>query len=104
MINLLNNAYDASENDSVIDIITQGNDQTITIDVIDYGAGIPGDVKQKIFEPFVTTKDPGKGTGLGLALSHGIIKDHYGHISIQSPLENRDIGTRVTIQLPRCYP
>ncbi|HEX4939370.1 MAG TPA: ATP-binding protein, partial [Candidatus Kapabacteria bacterium] len=54
-------------------------------------------------EPFFTTKEPGKGTGLGMSLVYSIIEEHYGHIAIHSPLDSAGGGTRVTITLPR-YP
>jgi signal transduction histidine kinase len=60
-------------------------DEYAVLVISDSGPGIPpGDV-EKIFEPFFTTKDEGQGTGLGLAVSHGIVKDHDGWIEVQSP-------------------
>jgi len=69
----------------------------IVITVRDDGAGIPPDILPKIFEPFVTTKEHGHGTGLGLAVSRSIIERHSGKISLQSELGK---GTTVTITLP----
>lgn len=103
-INLLSNARDASPPNGKITINLRAIAQSVTVEVTDQGTGIPKDIQEKIFEPFVTTKDPGKGTGLGLALVYSIIEDHYGNISIMSPLDDRTPGTRVTITLPRCYP
>jgi two-component system, NtrC family, sensor kinase len=56
----------------------------VRVDVEDEGEGIPPDALPHIFEPFFTTKDVGEGTGLGLSVSYGIIRDHGGWISVQS--------------------
>ncbi len=70
----------------------------VQLRVKDTGKGIPGEVLERIFEPFFTTKGIGEGTGLGLAVVHGIIVGHGGHISVSSE-EGR--GTQFTVLLPR---
>jgi len=69
----------------------------VNITVTDNGEGIPSEIKDKIFQPFFTTKPTGSGTGLGLSLSYDIIKAHGGKIEVESE-ENR--GTDFIITLP----
>lgn len=86
LINLLLNAVDAvqeSEN-KTITVRTRNKKEGISIHVTDFGPGIPADIKEKIFEPFFTTKEVGSGTGLGLSVSHGLIKRMGGDISVES--------------------
>lgn len=66
--------------------------------VADTGHGMSRNVLDRIFDPFYTTKGQGKGTGLGLSIVHGIIKNHRGHISVNSIL---NVGTTFVILLPR---
>jgi signal transduction histidine kinase len=65
--------------------------------VRDNGTGIPETIKEKIFQPFFTTKPTGQGTGLGLSLSYDIIKAHGGEISLAQP---QGPGTTFIILLP----
>lgn len=101
-INLLNNARDASRpGERIRVLLLAGDADTLAIGVEDEGSGIPADLQGRIFEPFVTTKDPGKGTGLGLSLVYSIIAEHRGQISVESPLQDGR-GTRFVIRMPRC--
>jgi CheY-like chemotaxis protein len=70
----------------------------VYVSIADTGEGIPEEVMPHIFEPFFTTKPLGKGTGLGLAVAFGIIKQHQGFIQCSS---RSDVGTRFTVYLPR---
>lgn len=77
------------------------NGKYIELIVSDTGTGIPEDIINKVFEPYFTTKPFGKGSGLGLAVIHGIVKSHNGAIHILSE-ENK--GTSVSIALPSNEP
>ena len=69
----------------------------VTIEVCDNGPGIPEPIKDKIFEPFFTSKEVGKGTGLGLSISYGIIRECGGRIQAVS---RNNLGTCFVIHLP----
>lgn len=69
----------------------------IAVSVADTGTGIPPDILPRIFEPFLTTKGPGRGTGLGLAQVYGIVKQHQGCIGVNT---QQGDGTTFTIYLP----
>ena len=107
MVNLVNNAQHAMEEGGGVLRIHSGltgDGQQILVRVEDTGSGIPDKIKSKIFDPFFTTKAVGKGTGLGLAVTYGIIHDHGGSISVESPVtgpaEQGRPGTAFTIALP----
>ena len=71
--------------------------EQIEIQVRDDGSGIPPEILPHIFEPFLTTKESGRGVGLGLAISHSIVERHHGGIEVQSEVGR---GTTFTITLP----
>ncbi|MGB1237029.1 MAG: ATP-binding protein [Pseudomonadales bacterium] len=101
LINLLNNACDASPEKGKICVQARVKNEIVTLTITDEGTGIEEQLKERLFEPFFTTKDPGKGTGLGLPLVHNILTEHYGSIEIISPANNnQNNGTQVVITLP----
>lgn len=100
ILNLINNAVDAISDFDVggkITIRTFEKHGSVIVQVIDDGPGIPDDVYVKIFDPFFTTKKTGKGTGMGLSISYGIIKEHKGRIETETEIGK---GTVFTIILP----
>ena len=98
-MNLLMNAKQAIEVQGQIQIITDhdASRNEVNVTVVDTGSGIPPEIQEKIFDPFFTTKPTGQGTGLGLSVSYGIIKDHRGEIFVQS-IPGK--GSTFTITLP----
>jgi C4-dicarboxylate-specific signal transduction histidine kinase len=103
LINLLDNAVDASQGAGQLKITTRASPTSagkvpgIIIEITDKGAGIPPEILPRIFDLFVTTKPPGQGTGLGLVICQEIVKAHGGTINISSQLGQ---GTTVQIFLP----
>ncbi|MFG1482065.1 ATP-binding protein [Halobacteriovorax sp. HFRX-2_2] len=99
VMNLLTNARDALEESEVkeIKISLSTQDNMAIIAVSDSGPGMSEAIKNKIFEPYFTTKKYGKGSGLGLSLSFNFIKEHGGNISIDSEIGQ---GTTFKIEIP----
>ncbi len=96
-LNIFSNAIDAIEKDGIITISTSSNDNQIQINIEDNGKGISEENINKIFDPFFTTKSVGKGVGLGLSITFGIIQEHHGKIEVKS---TENVGTIFTISLP----
>lgn len=98
-INLTTNAIDALEQvgGGAINVVMSEKDDQIVIRYSDNGSGMPPEVRAKIFEPFYTTKERGKETGLGMAIINDIIVDHNGKIICES---EQGKGTTFTITLP----
>ena len=96
--NIIDNAIDALEGISqpAIDLHTRKENGNAVIEISDNGTGIPEDVKNRIFDPFYTTKDVGKGSGMGLDISRKIIQSHHGKISVESKKNQ----TTFRIQIP----
>ena len=97
LLNLLINARDAMPDGGSLTVETLVENDVACIHVSDTGVGIDRDQLGRIFDPFYTTKGPKRGTGLGLAVSYGIVREHGGQLRVDSaPGE----GSRFTIELP----
>ena len=83
-LNLFLNARDAMPGGGLLEVRTGTHNGSVEIEVVDTGAGIPREHIHRIFDPFFTTKPTGRGTGLGLSVSYGIIKEHSGKIDVRS--------------------
>jgi signal transduction histidine kinase len=106
LLNLINNAFYAviekSKTSSngylpLVSLSTKNIGYKVEIVVRDNGNGIPDDIKEKIFQPFFTTKPTGQGTGLGLSLSYDIVKGHGGTMEVSA---SAAVGAQFTITLP----
>jgi C4-dicarboxylate-specific signal transduction histidine kinase len=92
---LINNAIDAMGQKGALEIKCEATAQEVVLSFKDEGPGIPEDALKKIFDPFYTTKPPGKGTGLGLTIAAEIVKKYGGALGVQSALGS---GTTFTIR------
>lgn len=96
-MNLLNNAIQAMPQGGMLHLKTIAQGDWVEIQVRDTGTGMDEATLARMFEPFFTTKDVGQGTGLGMSISHGIIRQHQGEITARSEPGR---GTDITIKLP----
>ena len=102
LVNIINNARDASQPRSIITLDATTEKSYVKIVVTDQGVGISKAIRDRVFDPFFTTKEAGEGTGLGLSLVFSIIEDLGGDIDIISPVDKDDgSGTAVIIRFPR---
>jgi signal transduction histidine kinase len=83
-LNLFLNARDAMPSGGMLEVRTVAHNGSVEVEIADTGAGIPREHIHRIFDPFFTTKGNGRGTGLGLSVSYGIIKEHAGKIDVRS--------------------
>jgi two-component system, NtrC family, sensor histidine kinase HydH len=95
LINLINNAVEASPNGKLVKVVTREAGRTTRIDIIDEGVGMDDATRERIFEPFFTAKTG--GTGLGAASAMQVVRAHGGSIEVRSVPGS---GTTVTVELP----
>jgi signal transduction histidine kinase len=98
LLNILLNAIQASGRGQAIEVRTRpDSENAVVVEIEDHGGGISPEHLPHIFEPFFTTKPVGEGTGLGLSVSFGIIRDHNGSLDVQSIVGQ---GSAFRIRLP----
>jgi C4-dicarboxylate-specific signal transduction histidine kinase len=98
-LNLLGNAADAVEkrSDATVQIRTSHEGSKVRLEIVDNGKGLDPAVAARLFQPFVSTKATGRGTGMGLSICRSIVESHGGTIDAVS---ERGVGTRFTVTLP----
>ena len=97
VMNLVANSIDAISGPGAIRIEAGGVDGAFQISVSDTGSGIPAELRDRVLEPFFTTKPVGEGTGLGLSITYSIVRKHGGTLEITCPDTG---GTRITMRIP----
>ncbi len=96
-MNLIMNARDAMPRGGELTLATEAENGSVLVEVADNGVGIPNEHLSKIFDPFFTTKSTSRGTGLGLAVTYGIIREHAGQIRVESAVGR---GTTFRLEFP----
>jgi signal transduction histidine kinase len=97
-LSLLKNAAEALEGRrGTIRVTARAEEGSVLVEIRDDGPGVSPEIRERLFEPFVTTREAGGGTGLGLSICRRIVREHGGEIEIGSDVEG---GTRVSVRLP----
>jgi signal transduction histidine kinase len=99
--NLIDNAVDAMGGTGTLTLRAERRDDGVAVAICDTGPGIPESVRARLFEPFVTTKPPGSGTGLGLHISHSVVSRHRGTIGVESEPGRTCFTVTLPGRLPR---
>ena len=99
--NLLDNAIDAAGEGGRVEVATRVEGRLVCVTITDDGDGIPEDAQERIFEPFYTTKDPGKGTGLGLDIARRIVTQHEGTVRVESEPGRTTFEVCLPIEAPK---
>jgi two-component system NtrC family sensor kinase len=97
LMNLISNAIDAVEDNGTIAISTGLDGDGFVISIVDSGAGIPSAIRDRVLEPFFTTKPVGHGTGLGLSITYSIVQRHGGTLELS---DAEGGGTKAVVRLP----
>ena len=97
IMNLVSNSIDAMAGSGVLRITTGLQGDLYSIVVVDSGPGIPAELRERVLEPFFTTKPVGQGTGLGLSITYSIVRKHQGTIELSEPPGG---GTSIAIRFP----
>jgi signal transduction histidine kinase len=97
--NLIDNALDAIPSGGKVEVIATRDIRGAAVSIIDNGPGIPASLRDRIYDPFFTTKKPGAGTGLGLNIARRLVQNHNGQIDLAS----RPGRTEFTVRIP-CSP
>ena len=98
ILNLIVNALQSLDDQGEVWVEMSDHGDLVEVSVTDNGAGMTRETMEKLFRPFFTTKPPGKGLGLGLAVVHGIVTSHGGRIEVESSVGR---GSRFRLRLPR---
>lgn len=101
VLNLTLNALEASPEGSTVTLSASYTDEELSLHVRDHGGGVPDDMLERIFEPFVSTKPPSRGTGLGLSTSRRLVAAMRGRLTV---CNLPDGGAEFTVTLPRSIP
>jgi PAS domain S-box-containing protein len=104
LLNLLSNGRDASPANGLVMIKAVTELTQIRVTISDFGTGVEENISDRLFEPFVTSKEPGQGTGLGLWVVFNLVEKMGAEIAISSPAENSACGTTVTLFFPLSSP
>jgi signal transduction histidine kinase len=97
LLNLVSNAIDAIDGNGSISIVTRADSPSYAIAVSDSGCGIPDAIRERVIEPFFTTKPIGQGVGLGLSITYSIVKKHGGELELRPRAQG---GTIATLRIP----
>jgi two-component system sensor histidine kinase RegB len=97
LVALIRNALDASDSDAPVEVRVRSEGGVVVFDIIDHGRGMSSEILRRVGEPFFTTKEQGKGMGLGIFLARNLAERLGGRLTFQSTL---DAGTTATLELP----